>query len=222
MKIPLLEVQNKIDYEDYTLKEIALYFEKYHGYVCKIQTENKTIKFGIEKYALPHILGLQHAYANQKNSRMYKGKKGFELLKSGKISMEQLKQAIKKNPHSEIAWKNIRRRIEFLPMFFNTIEKKTRVRIIEMEKIFRTTALKGSYALFKMVDENGKKIYPMLSLKETPQKQVVIETFIVEDDITLLGGLEEEKILKIELISPLDNTMPQTIILDLDEKAIKS
>lgn len=43
-----------------------------------------------------------------------------------------------------------------------------------------------------------------------------------EDDITLLGGLEEEKILKIELISPLDNTMPQTIILDLDEKAIKS
>ena len=91
-----------------------------------------------------------------------------------------------------------------------------------MEKIFRTKALKGSYALFKMVDENGKKIYPMLSLKETPQKQVVIETFIVEDDITLLGGLEEEKILKIELISPLDNTMPQTIILDLDEKAIKS
>jgi len=51
---------------------------------------------------------------------------------------------------------------------------------------------------------------------------IYIETFIVEDDITLLGGLEEEKILKIELISPLDNTMPQTIILDLDEKAIKS
>ena len=89
-----------------------------------------------------------------------------------------------------------RRRIEFLPIFFNTIEKKTRLRKIEIEKIFRT--------------------------KETPQKQVVIETFIVEDDITLLGGLEEEKILKIELISPLDNTMPQTIILDLDEKAIKS
>ena len=217
MKIPLLEVQKKIDYENYTLKDIALYFEKYHGYACKIETESKTIKFGIEKYALPHILGLQHAYANQKNSRMYKGKKGFEMLKNGKISMKQLKQAIKKNPHSEIAWKNIRRRIEFLPMFFNTIEKRTRVRIIEMGKIFRTTSLKGNYALFKSVEENGKIIYPMLSLKETPQGQVVIETFIVDDDITLLGGLTEEKILKIELISPLDNTLPHTIIKETEK-----
>ncbi len=212
MKQPLLDVERKINCEDYTLKEIALYFEKYNGFVCKIETNELSIKFIIEKYALPHILGLQYAYANKKDSRTYKGKKGFERLRNGQISLAQLKKNIKTNTSSSIAWQNVKRRIEYLPMFLNTLEKKSKFKIICSENVFRNTLLKGSYILYKQEYENGKLVYPMFSLKETPQKQVVIETFIVEDDITLLYGLEEQRISSIELISPIDNTQPTTVI----------
>ncbi len=70
-------------------------------------------------------------------------------------------------------------------MFLNTIERKTRCKILSIDKIFRNTQLKGSYALFKLVRDHNKMIYPMLSLKETEQKQVVIETFFIKIKICI-------------------------------------
>ena len=81
MKIPLLDVLMKININDYSLKEIALYFERFDGYIIKIDTVTKSIKVKIDENTLPHILGLQYAFANKRDSREYKGAKGFEKLK---------------------------------------------------------------------------------------------------------------------------------------------
>lgn len=62
------------------------------------------------------------------------------------------------------------------------------------------------------MNENGRQVFPMISLKEISNKKIIIETFIVEDSISFLGGLEEETVLTMELVSPLDKTNPQTII----------
>ena len=51
----------------------------------------------------------------------------------------------------------------------------------------------------------------MFSLKNIGNDRIVLETFIVESGISLLGALKEEKIVTIELISPLDITSPINI-----------
>ncbi len=212
MKKDLLDVLEKIDYNDYTLKEIALYFERFDGYTLKIETTNYSIKIKIDKFVLPHILGLQYAYGDRKDNREYKGKTGFEKLKNGKITIEELKRLIKGKPKTKVGWKMIERRIEYLPVFLNTLERRTRFKIIAEEKVARNSSLKGKYAIFKTMYENGRQVFPMISLKEINDKKIIIETFIVEDSVSFLGGLEEENILKMELVSPLDKTNPQTII----------
>ena len=212
MKKDLLDVLEKIDYNDYTLKEIALYFERFDGYTLKIETTNYSIKIKIDKFVLPHILGLQYAYGDRKDNREYKGKTGFEKLKNGKITIEELKRLIKGKPKTKVGWKMIERRIEYLPVFLNTLERRTRFKIIAEEKVARNSSLKGKYAIFKTMYENGRQVFPMISLKEINDKKIIIETFIVEDSVSFLGGLEEENVLKMELVSPLDKTNPQTII----------
>lgn len=212
MKKDLLDVLEKIDYNDYTLKEIALYFERFDGYTLKIETTNYSIKIKIDKFVLPHILGLQYAYGDRKDNREYKGKAGFEKLKNGKITIEELKRLIKGKPKTKVGWKMIERRIEYLPVFLNTLERRTRFKIIAEEKVARNSSLKGKYAIFKTMYENGRQVFPMISLKEINDKKIIIETFIVEDSVSFLGGLEEENVLKMELVSPLDKTNPQTII----------
>ena len=47
----------KININDYSLKEIALYFERFDGYIIKIDTVTKSIKVKIDENTLPHILG---------------------------------------------------------------------------------------------------------------------------------------------------------------------
>lgn len=66
----------------------------------------------------------------------------------------------------------------------------------------RKTLLKGKYLLFKQISINGTTLFPLLSLKNIKENNYVIETFIVEDNISLLGALEEEKIIDIKLIPP--------------------
>lgn len=189
-----------------------MYFERFDGYTLKIETTNYSIKIKIDKFVLPHILGLQYAYGDRKDNREYKGKAGFEKLKNGKITMEELKRLIKGKPKTKVGWKMIERRIEYLPVFLNTLEWKTRFKIIAEEKVARNSSLKGKYAIFKNMNENGRQVFPMISLKEISNKKIIIETFIVEDSISFLGGLEEETVLTMELVSPLDKTNPQTII----------
>ena len=202
----------KININDYSLKEIALYFERFDGYIIKIDTLTKSIKVKIDENTLPHILGLQYAFANKRDSREYKGAKGFEKLKNGKITVEDLEKNIKRNKTSKVSWKMVKRRIEYLPMFLNSLERRTRLKIISSKEICRNSSLKGKYAIFKTIYENDKTIYPMLSLKEVDEEKIVIETFIIEDNISFLGYLEEESIQKIELISPLESTYPQNVI----------
>lgn len=214
MKLQLLKAYGKIDSTEYSLKEIALYFKKFNGYLIKIETTTKKIKVKLDENTLPHILGLQYAFANRKDSKEYKGAKGLEKLINGKITIEELKKNIKNNENSKVSWKMIQRRIEYLPMFLNTLEKNTRLKFISSEEICRNSSLKGKYALFKQVYEMGKTIFPTLSLKELDEEKIVIETFIIEDNISLLGSLKEDKIQKIELVSPLDSTYPQNVIKD--------
>ena len=123
-----------------------------------------------------------------------------------------LKRLIKGKPKTKVGWKMIERRIEYLPVFLNTLERKTRFKIIAEEKVARNSSLKGKYAIFKNMNENGRQVFPMISLKEISNKKIIIETFIVEDSISFLGGLEEETVLTMELVSLLDKTNPQTII----------
>lgn len=99
-----------------------MYFERFDGYTLKIETTNYSIKIKIDKFVLPHILGLQYAYGDRKDNREYKGKAGFEKLKNGKITMEELKRLIKGKPKTKVGWKMIERRIEYLPVFLNTLE----------------------------------------------------------------------------------------------------
>lgn len=212
MKKDLLDVLEKIDCNDYTLKEITLYFERFDGYTLKIETTNYSIKIKIDKFVLPHILGLQYAYGDRKDNREYKGKAGFEKLKNGRITTEELRRLIKVKPKTKVGWKMIERRIEYLPVFLNTLERRTRFKIIAEENVARNSSLKGKYAIFKTMYENGKQVFPMISLKEINDNKIIIETFIVEDSVSFLGGLEEENVLKMELVSPLDKTNPQTII----------
>ena len=212
MKKDLLDVLEKIDCNDYTLKEITLYFERFDGYTLKIETTNYSIKIKIDKFVLPHILGLQYAYGDRKDNREYKGNAGFEKLKNGRITTEELRRLIKVKPKTKVGWKMIERRIEYLPVFLNTLERRTRFKIIAEENVARNSSLKGKYAIFKTMYENGKQVFPMISLKEINDNKIIIETFIVEDSVSFLGGLEEENVLKMELVSPLDKTNPQTII----------
>jgi len=84
-------------------------------------------------------------------------------------------------------------------MFFNTLQRKTELKNIDKNKTTRNTLLKGNYALYKNLNKN---LYPLLSIKNINKNLNVIETFIVENNISLLGALKNEKILRIELIPP--------------------
>jgi len=197
MKKQLDRVDRRINIKDYSLKEIAEYFEKFNNYICVITTEKEMVKFKIYKDMLPHLLGLQHIF----NSNYCKGIKGFAKLKNEEITYKDIVKKMSSKKNKEIV-DNINRRIEYLPMFFNTFENKTKLKIIDKNNIFRNTLLKGNYAFYKMEREKNKFIYPLLSIKKINKKLNVIETFIIESDITLLGALKEEKILNIELIPP--------------------
>ena len=195
-----------MDLSKYSLKDLALYFEKYDGYVCKIVTYNQEIKFKIEVSSLPHLIGLQHAFKGTKNKNDYKGFSGFEKMKNGELSYSDIMKGIKNNS-SKITWVNIKNRIKYLPMFLNNIEKKSKLKIRNDELFSRKTHLNGDYFLYKNLSNN----YPMFSLKNIGNDRIVLETFIVESGISLLGALKEEKIVTIELISPLDITSPINI-----------
>lgn len=197
MKKQLDKVNKKINIEDYSLKEIAEYFEKFDKFLCIITTEKSIIKFLIHKNMLPHLIGLQHIYKNN----YYKGIKGFEKLKTGEITYNDIKNYSNSKKNKDII-DNITKRIEYLPMFFNTITKKTKLKIIDKNKIARNTLLKGNYSLYKNIFEKNKVIYPMLSIKNINVNLSIIETFIVENNISLLGALNNETILNIALIPP--------------------
>lgn len=44
MYYDLLKLDKEMDITKYSLKDLALYFEKFNGYVCEIRTENISLK----------------------------------------------------------------------------------------------------------------------------------------------------------------------------------
>ncbi len=202
MYYDLIKLNNVMDIEKYSLKDLALYFEKYDGYVCRILTDIREINFKIEASSLPHLIGLHYAFKGVKNKNKYKGLSGFEKIKNGEITYNDIMKGIKNSNDFKRNWTNIKIRIKYLPLFLNNIEKKTKLKIRDNKLILRKTKLNGDYFLYKNVNNN----YPMFSLKNIGSERIILETFIVENDITLLGALVEEKIKNIYLIPPLGIT----------------
>ena len=198
MKIPLEKVTKKINIEDYSLKEIAKYFEKFDNYILIIKTNIKTLKIKIHKNIFPHLIGLQYF----SHSSKFKGNEGLNNILNNNIDLKDIKNNLKYHKNYTKLINNIFFRIEYLPMFFNTISYNSRIKKIEKDKLVRNTLLKGNYLLFKQVINKNIILFPILSLKLIKNNSYVIETFIVENNISLLGTLNEEKIINIEFIPP--------------------
>ena len=205
MYYDLMKLDKEMDLEKYSLKDLALYFEKYDRYVCIIHTEERYIKFMFDVNAFPHLIGMQHAFKGKKNKNEYVGASGFEKIKNGEIEYDDLMKGIK-NSSSNITWANIKNRIKYLPMFLNRIQK-AKFLVREDDLICRKIFLKGNYFLYMSFYNNN---YPILSLKNIGNERNIIETFFVDNDLTLIGALHNEKIISIELMSPLENTSPIT------------
>ena len=80
-------------------------------------------------------------------------------------------------------------------MFLNTIEK-TKLKVRDDNLLIRKTVLKGNYFLYRNYKNN---LYPLFSIKKIDNEKCVLETFIVERNLTLLGALKEHKVLSISI-----------------------
>lgn len=113
-------------------------------------------------------------------------------------------KSIKNNHNDKIEWSNIKNRIKYMPMFLNTItSNNTKLKIRDNYLISRKIFMNGNYFLYKSLSDNK---YPMFSLKKVNNEKVVIETFIVDNDISLLGALKNEEIVSIKVFAPLNKT----------------
>ena len=203
MVLPLEKIYQRINSQDYSLKDIALYFEKYDGYTLEIETEDKIIRTKIYKKALPHLLGLQHVFKNNNSNNIYyKGNDGFKNIINGTITWDTIRKQIKNNKGRKISLDDLEKRISYLTMFLNTIEKRGYLKKLDKSKLWRKTTLKGNFILYKKLYEDNHLIYPMLSIKELKKNMYTLETFIVEKDILLIGGLDTIKSKNIKLIAP--------------------
>ena len=203
MYYELLKLEKEMDMNKYSLKDLALYFERFDGYVCSIETNKRNLKFIIDVNSFCHLIGIHHAFKGKKSKNEYKGAPGFDKIKNGEMTYNDIMKGIKNN-NSNISWTNIKNRIKYLPMFFNQI-KKVKLSIREDELLNRKVYLKGNYFLFRSLHKN---IFPILSLKNINGGRTIIETFFVDNDLTLIGALKKERILSVRLISPLDNKTP--------------
>ena len=207
MHYDLMRLKSSMDMTTYSLKDLALYFEKFDGYICEITTNRGKLRFKFTTSSLPHMIGLQYAFENRKDKRSYMGKSGFEKLKNGEITYELVKSNIKRNNKLKIAWRNIDERIRYLPMFLNSIQNKTKLKtaIQISNESERYTRMKGSYFLYRQLHDGST---PILSLKKVSRSGLFIETFVVDDDESIIKNLQEIKIKNVKLIDPLKNTEP--------------
>ena len=137
------------------------------------------------------------------------------MIKNGELTYNDIMKASKNNQNDNISWKNIKNRIKYIPMFLNSLNNNTKLKIRDDNLINRKIYMNGNYFLYKSLEQNN---YPILSLKKINNNRTIIETFIVDNDISLLGALKNKKIISIELISPLNSTSP--LISNINEKHI--
>ena len=143
MYYDLLKIDKEMDMTKYSLKDLALYFEKFDGYICEIKTDNRILKFMFDINSFPHLIGLHYAFKGKKNRNEYKGAVGFEKIKNGEITYNDIMKGIK-NGHSNISWVNIKNRIKYLPMFLNRLSK-AKLLIRKDDLLCRKVFLKGNY-----------------------------------------------------------------------------
>lgn len=134
MKLSLDKVTSRINISDYSLQEIAIYFEKFDNNIIVIKTDKRVIKLTISKNSLPHLLGLQHIFNKNKERKYYKGINGFNLLKNGKSTINNINNILKQK-NSLIYSKFIFQRIEYLPMFFNLLKNNTFLKIMDKKSL---------------------------------------------------------------------------------------
>lgn len=202
----LFKLNREMNMEKYSLKQLALYFERYHGCILKITTEKRYIECKINKNSFPHLIGMQYAFKNIKGSNEYLGASGFEKIKNGEVTYEDIMRKIK-NSQSNIAWTNVKNRIKYLPMFLNKLNK-TKFLIKDDNLLCRKTYLKGNYFLYRSLFNN---FFPILSLKSINDIKVIIETFIVDNDLSLIGLLHNEKIISLEIVPTTDNVIKEKV-----------
>lgn len=190
----LNNIKREIDLNKVSLQDIALFFEQFEGCLCKIITMEETICFDFELNALPHLLGIGHIMMNNKNKKSFIGKQGFLKLKNGDVTYNILKKYIK-DEKCDISWKDIKERISYFVMFLNTISK-SKLCIRDNELLLRRTKLKGNYFLYRNCKNNK---YPLFSIKRVSLRKCVLETFIVENRLSLIGALKEQKVLSISI-----------------------
>ncbi len=87
------------------------------------------------------MLGLHHIITS-KNKNEYIGERGFRKIKNGIITYSFLKSNYKNLKKFVISWDLLKRRIEYLPMFFNTLEKCKAIKIMDKNKFIRNSKLK--------------------------------------------------------------------------------
>lgn len=95
-------------------------------------------------------------------------------------------------------------------MFFNKLSK-AKLLTRDDDLLCRKVFLRGNYFLYRSLPRNN---FSILSLKDIGYGRIIIETFIVDNDIFLIGALKSEKIISIRLISPLKSTSPLALKRD--------
>lgn len=189
----LNNLTKEMNLDKFSLKDLANFYEKYDKAICKIITDEEDIIFKFDVNALPHLLGIGHILSKNKNKKSFKGKQGFLKLKNGEITIEMLKESSKLKNNFD--WLKIRDRIKFFVMFLNSIEK-TKLKVRDDNLLIRKTVLKGNYFLYRNYKNN---MYPLFSIKKIDNEKYVLETFIVERNLTLLGALKEQRVLSISI-----------------------
>ena len=195
-KIQLSKIDKKINISDYSLKEYADYLNSFDGKLLRIETDKQVIKVSFKYASLPHLIGFQYAYDKEVNKQLYRGKPGMDKMLSGTVTFNDFERNVRNNHISInrklIDWNDdIKPRIEWLPYFLNTVGKKSRLKVVD-KTMMPTTNLKGSYYYFK----NSKGAYMILSLLKF-KHSFGVETFIVNNGIRFLAGIDDETVLNV-------------------------
>lgn len=195
-KTNLNKIDRKINIADYSLQEYAKYLSSFEGKILVIETMNRTLNVVFSAENMPHLIGFQYAFDKLQNKNNYRGRKGMNLMLNGDVSFKNIEENIKRNKvkvnKKVINWlDDIKPRIEWLPYFLNTLNKKSRLKTADKMKTPHSS-LQGNYYYFKN-DRNDYFILSLLSFAKT----CVPETFIVNNGIRFLVNGEEEVIISV-------------------------
>ncbi|MBQ0064548.1 MAG: hypothetical protein KBT48_02210 [Firmicutes bacterium] len=120
MRVELNKVSNRIDINQYTLKEYVEYLKSFDSKVFVVELEDRVIEIKFQSSQFPHLIGFQYAYDSRKNQKKYKGKLALDTMET--FSLDSFRRNVNKNKvkvsNKTISWENdIQPRVEWLPFF---------------------------------------------------------------------------------------------------------